>query len=245
MTRRKLQYGLVMLIAAIALGATSKTSYTPRDKAYFADTASVDFVRPGLILAIKSAQVAADGTITVNYTVTDPKGLPLDIAGITTPGAISLSFVASYIPNGQEQYVPYTTRSATGAVSGTVNQAGADTGGTATRIADGQYQYVFRTKASSGFSASATHTVGIYGSRNLTEFSLGANYASTTFSFVPNGSPVTDVLLRGNASPVRIRSLPPTMQIRRPPTWSGFRGVRTNLNPTAYSPRDSSPHSRP
>ncbi len=181
-----------MLIAAIALGAASKNPFTPRHKAYFAGAATVDFVRPGLVTSIKSAQVAADGAITVTYTVADPKGLRLDTAGITTPGTISLSFVASYIPNGQEQCVPYTTRSATGTVSGTVNQAGADTGGTATKIADGQYQYVFRTKAPSGFDASATHTIGIYGSRNLTEFNLGTNYASATFNFAPNGSPVTN-----------------------------------------------------
>lgn len=100
------------------MGAASKRPFTPRDKAYFADAATVDFVRPGLVITIKSAQVAADGAITVTYTVADPKGLPLDTAGTSTPGTISLSFVASYIPNGQEQYVPYTTRAATGAVSG-------------------------------------------------------------------------------------------------------------------------------
>ena len=33
-----------------------------------------------------------------------------------------------------------------------------------------------------------THTIGIYGSRDLTEFDLGTNYASTTYNFVPNGS---------------------------------------------------------
>src|SRR6185436_5601476 len=50
--------------------------------------------------------------------------------------------------------------------------------------------YTFATKAPSGFDTSATHTVGIYGSRDLTEFDLGTNYASTTFNFVPNGSAV-------------------------------------------------------
>jgi OmcA/MtrC family decaheme c-type cytochrome len=33
----------------------------------------------------------------------------------------------------------------------------------------------------------------VYGSRNLTEFDLGTNYASTTYNFVPNGSSVTVV----------------------------------------------------
>ena len=38
-----------------------------------------------------------------------------------------------------------------------------------------------------------THTIGIYGNRNLSEFDLGTDYASTTFNFVPNGSAVTTV----------------------------------------------------
>ncbi len=129
----------------------------------------------------------------MNYSVADPKGLPLDAAGITTPGAISLSFIAAYIPNDQEQYVSYTTRMASGLAIAMTSQAGADTGGKTTQTADGQYQYVFGIKALSGFDASATHTIGIYGSRNLSEFSLGTNYASTTFDFVPDGSPVAKV----------------------------------------------------
>lgn len=180
-----------VVAGALVLQSASKRPFTAHEKAYYAAQATVDFVRPGLVVTVKSAQIAADGTITVSYAISDPKGLPLDIAGINTPGAVSLSFVAATIPKDQEQYTAYTTRSATGAVSGTVNQAGADSGGTTTKIAEGQYQYVFRTKAPAGFDASATHTIGVYGSRNLTEFNLGTNYASTTFSFVPNGSPVT------------------------------------------------------
>src|SRR5438270_9400704 len=83
--------------------APNKKPYSPRERAYYAADATVEFVRPGLVITINSAKAAADGTLTVVYTVADPKGLPLDVAGITTPGTISLSFVASYIPNGQEQ----------------------------------------------------------------------------------------------------------------------------------------------
>jgi OmcA/MtrC family decaheme c-type cytochrome len=60
-------------------------------------------------------------------------------------------------------------------------------------LAEGRYRYVFGTKAPSGFDASATHTIGIYGSRNLEEFELGTNYASTTFNFVPAGGAITSV----------------------------------------------------
>src|SRR5207244_10224042 len=97
------------------------------------------------------------------------------------------------LPNNQTIYTSYTTRAATGTVIPTTNQAGADSGGVITQLAPGQYQYVFKTKAPIGFDASATHTIGIYGSRNLSDFSLPTNYASTTFNFVPNGAKVTNV----------------------------------------------------
>jgi hypothetical protein len=51
--------------------------YSPREKAFYAADAVVNFVRPGLTVKINSAQVAADGTISVTYTITDPDGLPL------------------------------------------------------------------------------------------------------------------------------------------------------------------------
>lgn len=181
----------VIVLSVMTVGGAPKSPYTARNKAFFADPGVVNFVRPGLEITINSANIAADGTITVVYTITDPMGLPLDIAGVSTPGAVSLSFIAATIPKDQEQYVAYTTRLQTGAVLGTVTQAAAESNGTRTQLADGQYQYVFKTKAPSGFDAAATHAIGIYGSRNLTEFNFGTSFASKTFNFVPNGSAVT------------------------------------------------------
>ncbi len=183
--------GLLALIA-ISLSSAPRKVFSTHEKAFFADDATVEFVRPGLTIAVKSAAVAADGTITVTYTVTDPNGLPLDAAGVTTPGTIALSYVATVLPNGQEDYTAYTTRTANGTML-SVQQPGADSGGAVTPVGPGQYQYTFHTKAPSGFDASATHTIGIYGSRNLTVYNLGTNYASTTYNFVPNGAPVTHV----------------------------------------------------
>ena len=164
--------------------------YDSHHRAFYLDKASVEFVRPGLTITVKSAAIANDGTITTTFSVTDPGGLPLDIAGVTTPGPISLSFLAAAIPNGQEQYVNYITRVATGAVVASTNQPAADSGGTTTQLGPGQYTYTFKNKAT-GFDPTATQTIGVYGSRNLTTyFNLGTEYASTTFNFVPNGSPV-------------------------------------------------------
>jgi OmcA/MtrC family decaheme c-type cytochrome len=184
--------GLVALIG-ISLTSATRKPYSIHEKAFYADDATVEFVRPGLTITVNSAAVATDGTITAVYTVTDPNGLPLDAAGITTPGAISLSYIAATLPSNQEDYTAYTTRAANGTAIPTTLQPAADSGGTATQVGPGQYQYVFHTKAPSGFDATATHTIGVYGSRDLTLFNLGTNYASTTYNFVPNGSQVTHV----------------------------------------------------
>lgn len=194
--RNKKTWVVALGLAIVAAGAAQsvrispiKNFLNPHQKGYFLDTPTAEFVRPGLNITIQSAAIASDGTISTTFTVADPGGLPLDMSGITTPGAISLSFLAAYIPNGQEQYVSYITRVATGKAIASVNQPAADSGGTTTQIGAGQYTYTFKTKAT-GFDPTTTNTIGIYGSRNLTTYNLTTNYASTTFNFVPNGSKV-------------------------------------------------------
>ncbi len=195
MKRLSTQWRVLAIVGLVAVSLTSapRRPYSPREKAFYADAQTVEFVLPGLTITINSAAIAANGTITVTYTLTDPNGLPLDTAGITTPGTISLSYVAAVLPKGQEDYTTYTTRSATGTALGTIQQPGADTGGVATSVGPGQYTYTFHTVAPSGFDATATHTIGVYGSRNVTAYGLPTEYASATYNFVPNGSAVTQV----------------------------------------------------
>ncbi|HWE48816.1 MAG TPA: OmcA/MtrC family decaheme c-type cytochrome [Bryobacteraceae bacterium] len=182
--------GVMAAAGATTRGRPIKEFYNSHVKAFFADATTVEFVRPGGTVTVQSAAIASDGTITATFTLADPAGLPLDIAGVTTPGTFSLSFIAGYIPKGQEQYVTYTTRAASGAVVASTQQPGADSGGTTTATATaGQYVYTFKTKAAN-FDPTVTHTIAIYGSRNLTAYNLGTDYVSTTFNFVPNGSKV-------------------------------------------------------
>ena len=183
----------VVMALTLTLSSATRSPYTPREKAFYADANSVQFIRPGLTITVSSASITADGTITVAYTLSDPNGLPLDAAGIRTPGTISISYVAAVLPNNQDQYFAYTTVARSGPAVPSANQPGADSGGVTTNPAPGQYQYVFHTRAPSGFDVTATHTIGIYASRSLTDFNLGTNYASTTFNFVPNGSKVTKI----------------------------------------------------
>ena len=189
---------LMLLLAAgsVTLVGGSKGAFTPRDKAYWAPRELVDFVNPGLNITINSAKIASNGSITITYTLSDPTGLPLDASGTSTPGAISLAYVAGYIPNGQEQYTAITTGTATGKVLGTITRPdfelqSPEGGNTPTALGSGQYQYVFKATAPSAFDPTVTYTVAVDGNRDLTAFGLGTNYAGTTYNFVPNGEKVT------------------------------------------------------
>ena len=195
------RYALVLVVVAASVllvsgqnrivvrgRAIAPARFGPHDKAAYAPEAMVQYVNPGLVFSVVSATIAADGTISVDYKMTDPYGLALDKVGIQTPGTISTSLLAAYIPKGQAEYVSYTSRVATAVTGGaTATQASADSGGTTQTVAVGEYIYTFKTKAPAGFDPTATHRIGIYGSRNLTVWDMGTNYASTTFDFVPAG----------------------------------------------------------
>ena len=132
MLRKRNLLIIIGLIAAVAAVADSvrlkqvKDPYGPHDQAYYLPKATVDFVRPGLTIKVLSAAIASNGAISATFMITDPQGLPLDITGVTTPGPVTLSFLAAYIPKGQEQYVSYITRTATGTVIPSTTQPTAD-----------------------------------------------------------------------------------------------------------------------
>lgn len=181
--------GGAMLVAA-------EQTFTPKDKAFYLSEKDQNFIRPGLNFEITSATAAADGTVTYTFTVTDPKGAPLDMEGVTTPGEISVSSILARIPAGQQVYEAYTTRTVSSSISGmTATQATSDSGGSFTKLGEGEYMYTFGTKLPGDADRSVTHTVAAYVTRDLSEFDLAANNTSGTFDFVPDGSSAPDVTL--------------------------------------------------
>ena len=184
---------LLVLVASALLSGPEPRHFTVHDRAYYLDPKEVAFIRPGLVLKITGAAVAPDGTITAAYTVTDPAGLPLDATGVTTPGPISVSFVAAYIPTGTSNWLTSTTRVQKSTITGnSANQPAADSGGKTTTISIGSYMYTFGTKAPANFNPTQTVRIAAYASRDLTAFNLGTAHDNNVFTFVPNGSPVTN-----------------------------------------------------
>src|SRR3990172_8409489 len=116
--------------------------YNKHQLGFYLDENQVNFVRPGLKFTIKEASIGSDYKIRVTFTITDNNGLPLDRLGVYTPGTVSTSFIAAYIPKGKSQYTAYTTRKQTSPITGvTAEQASADTAGTGTyvQVAEGLY----------------------------------------------------------------------------------------------------------
>jgi OmcA/MtrC family decaheme c-type cytochrome len=185
---------LMLVAGSILLLSQTKSPYTERDKAFYADEALVNFVRPGLVFKIEGHEIASDGTVKVRFRITDPRGLPLDRLGIQTPGTVASSFILARIPSGQRQYVSYTVRTQTSPITGksAVQAAGENTGVYA-QVGEGVYTYTFNQKLPSNYERNVTHSIGVYGSRNLTEFDMGVQYDDDVYNFVPDGSAVTVV----------------------------------------------------
>lgn len=152
--------------------------------------------KTGVVVKIKSATIAQDGTITARATIVDADGISLDRLGVATAGPVSMSFIAAYIPAGQTQYVSYTTTVAKATLNNNPSQTQAanDSGGAFFTNAIGDYTYVFKTKAPATFDATATHSIGVSAQRDLSQYGTFDEWSETSndvFTFVPNGSAVT------------------------------------------------------
>jgi OmcA/MtrC family decaheme c-type cytochrome len=180
--------------AAVLVGSAPEPKFTEHNKAYYANSELVAFVRPGLQVKMLSAEVASDRSVKTRIKLTDPKGLPLDLNGVDTPGAIRVLMVIGYIPADGDQYVPYNTRTSTSSITGvTAVQPYYDMNGKFVKVADGTYDYTFATKLPESYDRNATHTIALRATRDLSEFSLGSNYANETINFVPAGGTVKKI----------------------------------------------------
>ena len=190
--------GLLVLLGFVAFvlsaAAFKDSIYTPLDKEFYLTDEQIAFVRPGLNIELTEYEIAADRTVSVVFTVTDRAGLPLDLDGVFTPGAIRINFMIARIPRDAEHYEAYREVTQTSPITGdSALQPAADAGGRIERIEIGTYRYVFGQRLPEGFDVDATHAIGFWADRNLSEFDLGAPMADGVVQFVPSGAPVEHI----------------------------------------------------
>jgi hypothetical protein len=109
----------------------------------------IAFVRLGLVIKITSAQVTHDGTISTDFTLNDPQGLPLDRTGVTTRSPPLWHLLLHKLPQGQQRYVDDVILTATGPIRETVTQATGESNGVLLTTASG-YHYTVATKTTEG-----------------------------------------------------------------------------------------------
>jgi OmcA/MtrC family decaheme c-type cytochrome len=188
---KSLRWIAAIFLVACALGSNVARKYTfsKHDKAFYATQATVDFVRPGLVVKVTGAQVKADGTLSATVAISDPQGLPLDKDGITTPGAVALSCTMAVLPKNSNDFVSYTSFPATAKNGAKATQVWYDFGTNWAKAGEGQYTFTFSSKAPAGFDITATHRVGCGGNRDLTAFSnLGVYHSYSTLDFTPGSA---------------------------------------------------------
>jgi OmcA/MtrC family decaheme c-type cytochrome len=201
--RKRLASALFALATVVLFSTAASAADRPAKKPVdFSATAKLNgsttsLGHTGFVVKIKSAAIAKDGTITARATIVDVDGLPLDRLGVASNGPVALSFIATYIPAGQTQYVSYTTTVLKASLPGNTNppqtQAANDSGGTFVTNAIGDYTYTFKTKAPATFDPTVTHAIGVSAVRNLAEFGTFDQWSLTSndvFTFVPDGSAV-------------------------------------------------------
>ena len=209
-TTKVAKMGILLLLffaaAALAVAALVEEnegrSIKALQKESYISEAEASYIRPGLNITIVDITIPADRKPVVTVKYTDNLGQPLDRLGVLTPGAISSSFILAYLPASQAgevtDYVAYTTRSVTTPANSPnpgvkTIQAGADSGGTWTEVGGGVYTYKFGTTLPANYNTALTHTLGIYGRRDLREWGLSFYVSNPTKNWVPNGSSVTQI----------------------------------------------------
>ena len=157
----------------------SRPGFTEADQAFYLDEELFTFIRPGLEYELIDFEIPSDRQPLVTFSIKDPGGLPLDRAGIYTPGPVDLRFMLSYIPEGETQKINYH------------GVGDRDRNGVYTDMGGGVFTYKFGDVLPADYDADATHTLASVATRDLREWAdqgLDRYYDNDVYDFVPSGA---------------------------------------------------------
>lgn len=157
----------------------------------------------GLKVTITGVVVGADRRPAVTFRLTDSSGAALDKDAPPRNGPVEMRFQLARIKSGETQYTSYITRTQSGSVSGSVQQAWSEGDGVFKLISAGTYTYTFKTSLPADFDPATTHTVGIGARRDLTQLDGHVYSGNATYDFLPAGGKATiirDVVLTSNCN---------------------------------------------
>lgn len=146
----------------------------------------------GVVLTLTTANAAADGTVTVDFTLTDAAGAPRPASDVTISWTVAaLGFDATW---SASEWTNYITRAATGAF-GTTDQPTSEKDGTYVDLGGGVWEYTFSHALPAGFDMSALHRVGAWATMTLDDGTEESD--DSTIDFRPDGqaaSPARDLV---------------------------------------------------
>jgi len=166
-------------------------AYPKNDMRHYLSEEEKHVLRPGFHMDFTADDItiANNGTVTVDFFISDDAGVPLDITGLETGGEVSISWLFGFIPQDGDQYVSYINRTQTSPITGdSAVQPTSESDGTYDELAPGTYRYTLVTMLPNNADGNAAHSIGVYARRDMREFDLGRFTDNIVVSFTPNGS---------------------------------------------------------
>lgn len=154
-------------------GAKPPVAYSASDKEFYLSPDQVSYVRPGLRVKVNTVSDVGSGKKpTVDLSITDDFGNPLDRTGGTTPGVVSLRFIVATWDAAAFTYKNLVIQASSG-------NPYRDTGGTWTTLETGHYTYKFAIALTS-FDETKPVTLFVGGNRNVQDY-VGKTYYVQAF----------------------------------------------------------------
>lgn len=174
-----------------------KWVYESNQLEFYLNDEGIAYIRPGVKVKVASiTNVEGGKKPVVDVYITDDFDQPLDRAGKITPGAVSLSFILAWYNPETRQYTSHYTRSVTNPENsprpGAKGIQASTAAGTWTDLEMGHAKFTFTNALPATIDATKTHTLAVYGTRNLVDIINKTYYVNLTSDFRPDAQAVTE-----------------------------------------------------